>query len=93
LLKKINIKSAPKGASFALCISGASRTSPPTALIYSYDLACAFADHKKSVNRKNAPRFRVIFAPAKIELGEAQEVLEKRRTDGAIKRHGFCFFL
>ena len=33
-----------------------------------------FAESEKSVNRENAPWFRVIFAPAKIELGEAQEV-------------------
>ena len=51
-----------------------------------------FAESEKSVNRENSPWFRVIFAPAKIELGEAKEVLAKSRTDKAINLQGFCFF-
>ena len=56
-------------------------------------VACRFAESEKSVNRENAPWFRVIFALAKIKLGEAQEVLAEIRSDKAIKRHVFCFFL
>jgi len=33
-----------------------------------------YADREKSAKRKNAPWFRVIFAQAKIKLGEAQEI-------------------
>ena len=49
----------------------------------------AFADHNESAKRKNAPWFRVIFAIAKIELGEAQEVLIKSRSDGSDKTARF----
>jgi len=48
---------------------------------------------KKSANRENAPWFRVNFALAKFQLGEAQEVLAYIRSDKAIKRHVFFFFL
>ena len=48
-----------------------------------------FAESVKSANRKNAPWFRVNFALAKFQLGEAQEVLTNIRSDKAIKRHVF----
>jgi len=86
-------KGAPKGAPFALCGGMGDHRSSAKFRHISNCILHLFADLDKSANRKNAPWFRVIFAPAKIELGEAQEVLEKRRTDGAIKRHVFCFFL
>ena len=56
-------------------------------------VACRFAESEKSVNRENAPWFRVIFALAKIKLGEAQEVLAEIRSDKAIKRHVFSLLL
>ena len=52
-----------------------------------------FAESKKSANRKNAPWFRVNFAFAKFQLGEAQYVLVNIRSDKAINLKGFWFFL
>ena len=48
-----------------------------------------FAEDEKSVNRKNSPWFRVNFALAKFQLGEAKEVLIHIRTDKAINLQGF----
>ena len=52
------------------------------------------ASGEKSVNHKNAPRFRVNFAGAKFQLGEAQDVLAYGRTEKADKScKDFCLFL
>ena len=48
-----------------------------------------FAESVKSANRKNAPWFRVNFAAAKFQLGEAQEVFAYSGSDRVIKRHVF----
>jgi len=49
----------------------------------------AFADREKVVKRFTVPWFRVIFAEAKIKLGEAQEVFMNSCTDKAISLQGF----
>jgi hypothetical protein len=52
-----------------------------------------FAESEKSANRKNAPWFRVNFAFAKFQLGEAQDVLVNIRSDKPDKScKDFCFF-
>ena len=51
-----------------------------------------FIESEKFEQGEFSPRFRVIFASAKIKLGEAKDVFAHISTDKAINLQGFCLF-